>query len=143
MCWTAVKYAQVVVVRYRLMLLGWPEDIAFADLNRVLGGVSTLRRLQWLWDNKILRFEEASEEDVENALRDPTLVLPGTPRARPPVAPSDPVESGVTGLVHHPANMNPVFLFGVNAPLRADWASSPAKARWRTARRMAVPIPAP
>lgn len=129
MCWSTEKYAKYVLRRYGLKLIGWPEDIVFADLVRVRGGLSTLRRLQWLWDQKILRFVPATDTDLENAAADPRSVLPGasadvdsrletadvspatqyatefSPPAPPPTA---------KGRVLHPVNLNPVFTFPVD-----------------------------
>ena len=118
--WAAEEYALYVVIRYGLKIVGWPDDVPFANLNRVGGGVATLRRLQRLWDEKSLRFAEATDKDVENAKRDPTSVLPGvSPRPRSPSPPASPAAASPSAMVQviHPYDMNPLYTFPANGPL--------------------------
>ncbi|KAM5534615.1 hypothetical protein V8D89_011717 [Ganoderma adspersum] len=113
---------------------GWPSDIPFRDLNRIPGGIAVYRRLQSLVDTGRLRFVRATEEDRRNARLNPLLVSPnaadrtaalGIPSAptvklvhritdlasrfQLPPPPSPPT----TGVVLHPATMEPQFTFSV------------------------------
>ncbi|KAM5538962.1 hypothetical protein V8D89_007391 [Ganoderma adspersum] len=86
MGWSEKRYARGVVVRCRQNLVGWPwyANIPFANPSDLLGGQPVLRFLLALWNAGILRFEPASDEDVDLARRNARAVLPGAPRARPP-----------------------------------------------------------
>lgn len=86
MGWSEKRYALAVVVRCRQNLVGWPwyANIPFANPSDLLGGQPVLRFLLALWNAGILRFEPATDEDVDLARRNARAVLPGTPRVRPP-----------------------------------------------------------
>ncbi len=86
MGWSEKRYALGVVVRWRQNLVGWPwyANIPFANPSDLVGGQPVLRFLIALLNAGILRFEPASDEDVDLARRNTRAVLPGAPRARPP-----------------------------------------------------------
>ena len=69
MKWTPRGYARQVVFRGELVLRGWPasDGIPFANLSKVKGGVSVMEYLLRLWETGRLRFERASEDEIELA----------------------------------------------------------------------------
>ncbi|KAI1786972.1 hypothetical protein LXA43DRAFT_848817, partial [Ganoderma leucocontextum] len=79
MRWSAKGYARHVVVRGGKILKGWPTDagVPFGNLSDVPGGQPVMDLLLALWTSGMLRFEEASEDDVDLAIVNPTAVLPG------------------------------------------------------------------
>ncbi len=79
-------YALGIVKRRRLKLLGWPWylDIPFGNLSHIGGGQTSLAFLLALFNAGVLRFEPATDEEVELAGRNWTAVLPGSPPMRPP-----------------------------------------------------------
>lgn len=85
MRWSAKGYARYVVIRGGKILKGWPTyaGVPFGNLSDVPGGQPVMELLLSLWTSGTLRFEEASEDDVDLAVSDPTAVLPGTPLATP------------------------------------------------------------
>ncbi|KAM5540546.1 hypothetical protein V8D89_005775 [Ganoderma adspersum] len=131
-------YATCVVDRlgYKFNDGGWPSDIPFRDLNRIPGGTHVFRRLQSRWDNGLLRFVKATEEDKRNARLDPRFLIPNASQRAAalgvaiPKAPSrklvyritdlasrfqlnPPNSSTTTGVVLHPATMQPQFTFSI------------------------------
>ncbi|PIL24499.1 hypothetical protein GSI_14254 [Ganoderma sinense ZZ0214-1] len=105
MRWSAKGYARNVVIRGGKVLKGWPmyAGVRFGNLSDVPGGQPEL--LLSLWTSGMLRFEDASEDDVDLAVSDPVAVLPGTPlpSLQPAAAvtiegeedPEDPIEDAV------------------------------------------------
>ncbi|KAI1791770.1 hypothetical protein LXA43DRAFT_1010461 [Ganoderma leucocontextum] len=81
MRWSAKGYARHVVIRGGKMLKGWPTDagVPFGNLSDVPGGQPVMDLLLALWTSGMLRFEEASEDEVDLAVSNPTAVLPGAP----------------------------------------------------------------
>ncbi|KAI1792047.1 hypothetical protein LXA43DRAFT_859192, partial [Ganoderma leucocontextum] len=79
MRWSAKGYARHVVIRGGKMLKGWPTDagVPFGNLSDVPGGQPVMELLLALWTSGMLRFEEASEDEVDLAVSNPTAVLPG------------------------------------------------------------------
>ncbi|OBZ69466.1 hypothetical protein A0H81_10436 [Grifola frondosa] len=53
-----------IVVRHRLILVGWPEGIIFQNLSSVRGGIDTLRTLFGLWNAGVLHFERIEHEHL-------------------------------------------------------------------------------
>ncbi|KAI1782369.1 hypothetical protein LXA43DRAFT_1051502 [Ganoderma leucocontextum] len=86
MGWSEKGYALGVVVRCKQNLLGWPwyANIPFANPSDIVGGQPVLCFLLSLWHAGILRFETASDEDIDLARRNARAVLPGAPPTRPP-----------------------------------------------------------
>ncbi|KAI0750299.1 hypothetical protein C8Q80DRAFT_682273 [Daedaleopsis nitida] len=84
MCYSVVGYGLNVVHRRRYVLRGWPwyADIAFGNLSDVVGRKGQIWLMLALWDVGILRFEPATEEEVELGKRSPREVLPGSPWMR-------------------------------------------------------------
>ncbi|KAI0747518.1 hypothetical protein C8Q74DRAFT_1311973 [Fomes fomentarius] len=72
-------YALGIVKRRRLKLLGWPWhlNIPFGNLSHIGGGQTSLAYLLALLNAGLLRFEPATDEEVELAGRNWTAVLPG------------------------------------------------------------------
>lgn len=147
MWYATLPYGKWVVNRfgYKFNDGGWPSDIPFRDLNRIPGGTHTLRRLQSRWDNGLLRLVRATDEDKCNACLDPRLLIPNAAQRAAalgvsiPRAPAKlvyhitdlasrfqlpgPASSPTTGIVLHPATMNPHFTFSVlptGAPNASD-----------------------
>lgn len=85
MRWTEKGYAFGIVCRARLKLLGWPWylNIPFANLSSIPGGNERIRFLYMMWNIGVLRFEAATDDDVDLARRNPKAVLPGSPLTRP------------------------------------------------------------
>ncbi|KAM5532953.1 hypothetical protein V8D89_013419 [Ganoderma adspersum] len=85
MRWSAKGYARHIVIRAEKILAGWPTyaGVPFGNLSDVPGGQPVMELLLSLWTSGMLRFEEASEDDVDLAVSDPTAVLPGAPLATP------------------------------------------------------------
>ncbi|KAM5532949.1 hypothetical protein V8D89_013417 [Ganoderma adspersum] len=85
MRWSAKGYARHIVIRAEKILTGWPTyaGVPFGNLSDVPGGQPVMELLLSLWTSGMLRFEEASEDDVDLAVSDPTAVLPGAPLATP------------------------------------------------------------
>lgn len=67
------------MIRYGLVLVGWPARILYKNFNNVQGGNKTLLELLALWRQKDggMRFERATAGDIANAKRDPKSVYPG------------------------------------------------------------------
>lgn len=79
--WTPERYARIIVHMYGLCFRGYPEDLKFENLSDIKGGLDPIQRLLHLWEQGILRFEEATPKERQRALHDPESVLPGA-RAR-------------------------------------------------------------
>nr|VWP02316.1 DEP domain-containing protein [Ganoderma boninense] len=94
MRWSTKGYARHVVIRGGKILKGWPTQagVPFGNLSDVPGGQPVMELLLALWTSGILRFEDASEDDVDLAVWNPTAVLPGTPLATPQRAPVETIE---------------------------------------------------
>ncbi|KAM5530464.1 hypothetical protein V8D89_008199 [Ganoderma adspersum] len=94
MRWSAKGYARHIVIRAEKILTG-----------DVPGGQPVMELLLSLWTSGMLRFKEASEDDVDLAVSDPTAVFPGVPLTTPQLATAetiqgaedeeDPIEEGV------------------------------------------------
>ncbi|KAI1782085.1 hypothetical protein LXA43DRAFT_1069337 [Ganoderma leucocontextum] len=84
MGWSEKRYALAVVVRCGQNLVGWPwyANIPFANPSDLVGGQPVLRFLIALWNAGILRFEPATDEDIDLARRNARAVLPGAPPTR-------------------------------------------------------------
>ena len=78
MKWTPRGYARQIVFRGELVLRGWPvsDGIPFANLSKVKGGAPVMEYLLRLWETGRLRFEAASEDEVETAYCNYTSVFP-------------------------------------------------------------------
>lgn len=77
MVYKETRYGRLIVLRYMVKLMGWPEGIPFVNLSsRLLGGIASLRILREAWDKGELRFERATPEDLKKAAKDPLSVLP-------------------------------------------------------------------
>ncbi|RDX44162.1 hypothetical protein OH76DRAFT_1360023 [Lentinus brumalis] len=85
MRWTRKGYAFGVVCRGRHKLVGWPwyANIPFTNLSSIPGGQPTIRCLLLAWKLGILRFEPATEDEIDLARRNPDAVLPGAPPLQP------------------------------------------------------------
>ncbi|RPD71258.1 hypothetical protein L226DRAFT_468968, partial [Lentinus tigrinus ALCF2SS1-7] len=85
MRWSEKGYAFGIVCRARLKLLGWPwyMDIPFTNLSSIPGGYQRVRFLYLTWKIGIMRFEPATEDEIDLARRNPKAVLPGSPLMRP------------------------------------------------------------
>ncbi len=79
MRWSAKGYARHVVIRAGKVLRGWPTHagVPFGNLSNVPGGQPVMDLLLALWTSGMLRFEDASEDEVDLAVWNPTAVLPG------------------------------------------------------------------
>lgn len=86
MHWTEKTYAHSIVVRRKHVVAGWPwyANIPFANPSDIPGGQGTLRFLLALWKVGILRFEQATAEQIDLARRNSRAVMPGAPVMRPP-----------------------------------------------------------
>lgn len=79
MGWTKRGYRRI-VIKGGMVLRGWPrgsDGIPFQNLSYVKGGKAAMLRLAKAWESGELRFEDATEEEVDLALRCPAAVLPG------------------------------------------------------------------
>ncbi|KAM5532944.1 hypothetical protein V8D89_013410 [Ganoderma adspersum] len=94
MRWSAKGYARHVVIRGGKVLKGWPTyvDVRFGNLSDVPGGQPVMELLLSLWTSGMLRFEEASEEEIDLAVWNPTAVLPGAPLATPQLPAVDTIQ---------------------------------------------------
>ncbi|KAI1784072.1 hypothetical protein LXA43DRAFT_1044086, partial [Ganoderma leucocontextum] len=81
MRWSAKGYARHIVIRGGKTLKGWPREagVPFGNLSDVPVGQPVMELLLTLWTSGMLRFEEASEDEVDLAVWNPTAVLPGAP----------------------------------------------------------------
>ncbi|KAI0633166.1 hypothetical protein C8Q77DRAFT_1074032 [Trametes polyzona] len=84
MKYTERGYANAIVRRLGVKIVGWPADIPFANPSDILGGTRTFLILRSLRDDGTLRFEDATDEEIEAAERNPRLVHPNPPRRRAP-----------------------------------------------------------
>ncbi|GBE86740.1 predicted protein [Sparassis crispa] len=64
MFWTAREFYRFVAVRHSVLLDGWPDDVLFANLSTVRGGIRTLDRLLDLWNEGTLCFRRISDSEV-------------------------------------------------------------------------------
>lgn len=76
MWWTLEDYADNVVCGYGYQLIGWPGGVTFTNLSKVTGGTATLRRLQELWDDKVLKFVPVTEAERRIAVNHPDWFAP-------------------------------------------------------------------
>lgn len=116
MSYKADTYARLVVVRYKVKLVGWPKTIPFVNLSDILGGTRVLTQLQAAWDIGSLRFEPASPGDLANAMRDPASVHPNpellqhevSGEGHTPMHPADPqpVQPTLMSTVLHPGDLS-------------------------------------
>ncbi|EIW56705.1 uncharacterized protein TRAVEDRAFT_49524 [Trametes versicolor FP-101664 SS1] len=101
MKWTAVEYANGVVVKGGHRLVGWPnraneephdpngppldplDTIPFGNLSDIPGGQAVIQRLLDLWTSGKMYFERADEAFIDLAKRNPKAVMPGKPPVRP------------------------------------------------------------
>ncbi|KAL1943274.1 hypothetical protein VTO73DRAFT_4349 [Trametes versicolor] len=87
MKWVSPEYANAVVIRGAMRLVGWPngkaDGVPFGNLSDVPGGQPVMQRLLDLWASGVLRFEPADAAHIELARRNPRAVLPGTPPTLP------------------------------------------------------------
>ena len=81
MRWSAKGYARHIVIRGGQVLKGWPTyaGVPFGNLSDVPGGQPVMELLLSLRTSGMPRFEDASEDDVDLAVANPTAVLPGEP----------------------------------------------------------------
>lgn len=76
MAYTIKRYCTGVVLRYRVKLVGWPDDIMFDNLSRVTGK-ERISRLLELWKSGEMRFVPITDPaELEAARRDPLSVAP-------------------------------------------------------------------
>ncbi|RPD57023.1 hypothetical protein L227DRAFT_614137, partial [Lentinus tigrinus ALCF2SS1-6] len=69
-----------------IVLRGWPrgeDGILFQNLSDVKGGKAAIKRLTNAWETGELRFEDATEDEVDLARRCPAAILPGDPPELP------------------------------------------------------------
>ncbi|KAM5536338.1 hypothetical protein V8D89_009993 [Ganoderma adspersum] len=94
MRWSAKDYARYIVIRGGKVLKGWPTyaGVLFGNLSDVPGGQPVMELLLSLWTSGMLRFEDASEDDVDLAVWNPTAVLPGAPLATPQPAATETIQ---------------------------------------------------
>ncbi|RDX47380.1 hypothetical protein OH76DRAFT_1311099, partial [Lentinus brumalis] len=76
MHWEEHGYVDKTVRGEGKMLEGWPGHIQFGELCRIRGGAAPFRELLKLWDSGILRWRDATPDDLRNAERDHRSVLP-------------------------------------------------------------------
>ncbi|PIL34694.1 hypothetical protein GSI_03474 [Ganoderma sinense ZZ0214-1] len=107
MRWSAKGCAWNIIIRGGKILKGCPTyaGVRFGNLSDVPGGQPVMELLLSLWTSGMLRFEDASEDDVDLAVSNPTAILPGAPLTTPqPTAaetiegaedPEDPIEDAV------------------------------------------------
>ncbi|KAI1781891.1 hypothetical protein LXA43DRAFT_860998, partial [Ganoderma leucocontextum] len=79
MRWSVKGYARYVIIRGGKTLVGWPTQagVPFGNLSDVPGGQPVMELLLALWMSGALRFEDATEDDVDLAVSNPVAVLPG------------------------------------------------------------------
>ncbi|KAI0323583.1 hypothetical protein GY45DRAFT_1213111, partial [Cubamyces sp. BRFM 1775] len=74
--YTPGKYARLVVLKHKYKLVNWPAHIPFVDLSRIRGGTRPLETLLDLWRSNTLRFEPATERNLQDASADAARVHP-------------------------------------------------------------------
>ncbi|TFK80291.1 hypothetical protein K466DRAFT_559226 [Polyporus arcularius HHB13444] len=79
MHWEEYGYVDCMVCGEGKMLEGWPGHIPFGELCRIRGGAAPFRELLALWSAGILRWRDATAEDLRKAELDHRSVLPSTP----------------------------------------------------------------
>ncbi|PIL24537.1 hypothetical protein GSI_14293 [Ganoderma sinense ZZ0214-1] len=94
MRWSPRGYARHVIIRGGKILKGWPTyaGVPFGNLSDVPGGQPVMELLLSLWTSGTLRFEDASEDEVDLAVWNPAAVLPGAPLATPKPAAVESIE---------------------------------------------------
>ncbi|KAI0631360.1 hypothetical protein C8Q77DRAFT_1226930 [Trametes polyzona] len=77
MRWTVEGYFNKIYVEYGLELVGWPEDIPFADLSKCgMTGLGRISRLFVLWQVEELRFIHARLDRTAREAQKPLDVVP-------------------------------------------------------------------
>ncbi|KAM5538884.1 hypothetical protein V8D89_007443 [Ganoderma adspersum] len=92
MRFTAEAFQKQVFLRFLAKLLGWPPRIPFCNLSRRSGpSQSQILELISLWECGILRFEQATPDEVRAARLDVAYAVPGPlfPAPLPDVARRD------------------------------------------------------
>ena len=75
--WEAYAFRDMIVLRYGLILVGWPYDIYFGNLSKIEGGVQTIRRLLSLFEQRRLRFRKATAGEIFAARESVYNAVPG------------------------------------------------------------------
>ncbi|CCM07015.1 uncharacterized protein FIBRA_09334 [Fibroporia radiculosa] len=65
MYWTACGFFKNIVVRHKLVLVGWPHGVIFQNLSWMTGGNPVLDQLLWKWRNGSLHFEAITDEQLK------------------------------------------------------------------------------
>ncbi len=76
MAYTIKRYSTGIVLRYRVKLVGWPDDIVFDNLSRVTGK-ERISRLLELWKSGAMCFVPITDPaELDAARKDPLSVAP-------------------------------------------------------------------
>ncbi|EIW57970.1 uncharacterized protein TRAVEDRAFT_48991 [Trametes versicolor FP-101664 SS1] len=76
MAYAIKRYCTGIVLRYRVKLVGWPDDIIFNDPSRVTGK-EHISRLLALWKSGSMHFVPLTDPaELDAAKKDPLLVAP-------------------------------------------------------------------
>lgn len=77
MRWTVDGYHRMIYTEYGLALVGWPDDIPFADLSKPgVTGLLRISRLLEAWRTRTLRFVPVLLDKAARAAKDPMDVVP-------------------------------------------------------------------
>ena len=112
MAWSIRLYAKLVVVGCRHKLINWPANIPFLSPSDIRGGISPIQLLYDLWQSGTLRFEPATDDDVNAARTDANRVHPNPaliseqppPRTAVVVAPRVLHPSSLVDMGEHPTS---------------------------------------
>jgi hypothetical protein len=64
------NYWQDIVKEHRVVIEGWPNDIAFGNLSKVAMSIPALERLQMLWETEQISFRSIGDEEFRKLERE-------------------------------------------------------------------------
>ncbi|KAH9853264.1 hypothetical protein C2E23DRAFT_728919 [Lenzites betulinus] len=76
MAYTVKNYCKKVVLRYRVKLVGWPDDIMFDNLSRITGKARVSRLLRLWMSGEMCFVPILDSAELDAARRDPLAVAP-------------------------------------------------------------------